>query len=39
MNEIFSADEKARLVKEQEERIRQNELAELKRLKEKYESN
>lgn len=39
MNEIFSADEKARLVKEQEERIRQNELAELKRLKEKYENN
>ncbi len=27
MNEIFSADEKARLVKEQEERIRQNELS------------
>lgn len=39
MNEILSAEETARLAKEQEEQIRQNELAELKRLKEKYESN
>ena len=39
MNIILSAEETARLAKEQEEQIRQNELSELKRLKEKYELN
>lgn len=37
MNEILSADERARLDKERENQLRQKELAELKRLKEKYE--
>lgn len=39
MNIILSAEETARLAKEQEKQIRQNELSELKRLKEKYELN
>ena len=39
MNKILCADETARLNKQKEEEIRQKELTELKRLKEKYENN